>query len=97
MIEIHSKLDSISRGPVVSEMYNSLETYKLVYGRMHPAGGYGFDGSNGFQPAGRAKAMPDHGLREEDTDIDISCPIMHGPQAKLLQKKQIIDKSSWCK
>jgi len=57
---------------------------------MHPAGGYGFDGSNGFQPAGCAKAMPDHGLREEDTDTDISCAIMHGPQAKLLQQKQII-------
>ena len=42
---------------------------------MHPAGGYRFDGSNGFQPAGRAKAMPDHGL-QEDTHTDISY-IMH--------------------
>jgi hypothetical protein len=33
---------------------------------MHPSGGYGFDGGNGFQTAGRAKAMPYHGLTKRE-------------------------------
>ena len=47
-------------------LYNSyivrVSTYELVYSWMHPAGGNGFDGGDGLQPAGGTKAVPYHGL-----------------------------------
>ena len=50
-------------------LYNSyivrVSTYELVYSWMHPAGGNGFDGGDGLQAAGGAKAVPYHGLHRK--------------------------------